>query len=126
VIDGRGDTPWVAIPTGAEPTAIAENTVQNRVYIANYLGSSISVIRDVAGIQEAPQSRIEATRFAGADLVRSGAWLNVPEPATLLEATGREVRSLAPGQNSTAGLSPGVYFIQVRAGRAPHKLLVVR
>ena len=37
---------------GDVPRAFAWNSIQNRVYVANYGSSSISVIRDVTGIEE--------------------------------------------------------------------------
>jgi hypothetical protein len=40
------------IPVGDEPYAFAWNPIQNRTYVANYASSTISVIRDVTGIEE--------------------------------------------------------------------------
>jgi len=39
------------IPVGDLPRAFAWNSIQNRTYVANYISSSISVIRDVTGIE---------------------------------------------------------------------------
>jgi hypothetical protein len=37
---------------GDEPYAFAWNSIENRTYVANFGSSSISVIRDVTGIEE--------------------------------------------------------------------------
>ncbi len=52
VIDGVGDSVITTIAVGDKPCAFAWNPVQNRIYVANYGSSSISVIRDVTGIEE--------------------------------------------------------------------------
>ena len=43
----------------------------------------------------------------------------------LIDVSGREVRELHPGQNSTAGLAPGVYFVRGVPTHDTHKVLVV-
>ncbi|MDH5186735.1 MAG: YVTN family beta-propeller repeat-containing protein, partial [candidate division WOR-3 bacterium] len=53
VIDGATDSLIVTIPTGDYPIAFAHNPQQNRIYVANYYGSTVSVIRDAfPGIAE--------------------------------------------------------------------------
>ena len=113
------------IDVGAGPFALAQNTVQNRVYVANYLGSSISVIRDVVGIGEEPRLSPLPETPGSARLIRAGTQLTLDESALLLDVSGRRVRHLRSGSNSTAGWAPGLYFVQ-RVDRSLRKLLVVR
>lgn len=49
-------------------------------------------------------------------------------PAALLDATGRPVLSLRPGDNDVSGLAPGVYFVRPGAGdaRTVSRVLLVR
>jgi hypothetical protein len=88
------------------------------VYVANYEGSSISVLRDSAGgVEEAPNAGVR-TRNA-ATVVRDILFL--PEAvsgeqlavcAQLLDISGRKVLDLHPGANDVSRLSTGVYFVR--------------
>jgi hypothetical protein len=125
LVDGRGDTAWMTIAVGGGPVALAHNTVQNRVYAANYLGSSISVIRDLVGISETSRPALPAGTPEAARLLRAGAQFLLEGPAQLLDVSGRRLRSLKPGDNPTAGWAPGLYFLK-QTDRPLRKLLVVR
>jgi YVTN family beta-propeller protein len=51
-IDGATNSVITTIGVGNSPTAFTYIPQQNRIYVANYSSSSISVIRDVTGIEE--------------------------------------------------------------------------
>jgi len=63
VIDGATNSVITTIGVGDYPIAFAWNPFQNRTYVANYLGSSISVIRDVVGIEEAARGKKLEARY---------------------------------------------------------------
>jgi YVTN family beta-propeller protein len=125
LIDGSGDTARVALATGGGPLAIAANALQNRVYIANYLGSSVSVVRDVLGIQEEPVRKRPSKSIAISTIARAGIRLVLRRPSVLLDVSGRRVRDLDAGESSTAGLAPGVYFIDAKGESLRQRLVLV-
>lgn len=70
VIDGTTNTVITTIAVGVLPWAFAWNYAQNRIYVANYHGSSVSVMRDaMTGIEEdntfVRKHRVGATIFSG-------------------------------------------------------------
>jgi hypothetical protein len=98
------------------------------VYVANYLGSSISVIRDFGGgMEETPNAEVRAPN-RGATIIRGS--LSLPRmpidqfPVTLLDISGRKLMDLHPGANDVRHLAPGVYF--VREPSAATKVIVAR
>ena len=125
LIDGSGDTARMAFATGGGPLAIAANALQNRVYIANYLGSSVSVVRDVLGVDEEPARTRPSKPIASSIVARAGARLTLRGPSVLLDVSGRRVRVLDADESSTAGLAPGVYFIEARGESFRQRLVLV-
>ena len=97
----------------------AWNPIQNRVYVANVDGSSISVLRDSAGgVEESfePQTagrRREATIVRGVLVLgAAGGRQNTEYRADLLDVSGRKVFDLSLGANGVSRLAPGVYFVR--------------
>jgi len=132
VVDGATNTVVARLTVGMDPRAAVWLPSGNRVYVANRFGSSISVIRDsMVGVRETGEN--EAHRVKAATLIRDV--LVLPRdmtclgpdpdspggigscPALLLDAVGRKVLSLAPGQNDVRDLAPGVYFVRTKEQR---------
>jgi YVTN family beta-propeller protein len=115
VIDGATNSVITTITVGDYPWAFAWNPAQNRTYLANYYSSSISVLRDVVGIEEddtaVVKSDLGATIFSGP--------LRLPEgkKCRVFDITGRVV---APDK-----ISPGIYFIEID-GDITRKVVKVR
>ena len=112
------------IDVGLSPLDLAWNPAQNRVYVANFDGSSISVLRDsVGGVEESfePQiagRKLEATLVRGVLVLGAvGSRLNTACRAELLDAAGRAVMTLQPGANDVRALAPGVYFVRAVSGK---------
>ena len=87
------------------------NPLAARIYAANYLGSSIAVIRDsavsaVAGFQPVAETPHPQPTINRGILPQPG-----KQKATLLDITGRRVMDLAPGPNDIRHIAPGVYFL---------------
>jgi YVTN family beta-propeller protein len=117
VIDAATDFALSTIDVGASPLDLAWNPVQNRVYVANFEGSSISVLRDSAsGVEEsfkpqAPSRKSTPTVVRGVLLLPQATSLK-PQASSLMDAAGRKVLNLWPGANDVGRLSPGVYFVR--------------
>jgi Secretion system C-terminal sorting domain len=133
------------ITVGDEPGAFTYNPQQNRVYVANYYSSSISVIRDVTGIEESQTLnassltseiypnparsflaiRWTSTRFgqtADRQAIKifdvSGKMIKVADEVTSPQSHKQELRI------SLKGINPGIYFLQV--GKEIKKFLVIK
>jgi len=104
--------------------SLCHNPAQNRVYVANSLGSSISVLRDSGGgVEETENCRLRSAETA--TIIRGMLHLR-PSPyplpvgegkgvrgrSLLLDAAGRKVLDLLPGPNDVRHLAPGVYFVR--------------
>jgi hypothetical protein len=102
VIDGATNEVVTTIGVGTAPIALAWNPAQNRVYVANQVSSSISVLRDsMSGVEEshkprASSGKLEPTVLSGASGVRRLA------SSVLFDAMGRRV----------VNPKPGVYFVR--------------
>ena len=114
--------------TGYGSRALCLNPVQNRIYVANYESSTISVIRDsMSGIEENPKSQASSRKLA-ATVVSGAIWLaptTSPKPhaASLLDISGRNVLDLKPGANDVRALPPGVYFVREPQAQAQTQAL---
>ena len=113
VIDGVTNWGIGSIGVGSGPRAFAYNPVQNRVYVANYGSSSISVLRDSMpnGVEESPKPQAPSLKPA-ATVVRG-----LPAGAVAFDAMGRRV----------VNPRPGVYFVRSEpsaAGREPSAFAV--
>jgi hypothetical protein len=133
VIDGATDDVLDTIDVGLSPLDFAWNPVQNRIYVANFDGSSISVLRDsAAGVEEdfRPQTtshRPTPTVIRGVLFLPSS--LLTPN-CYLLSIDGRKVLELRPGANDVWALAPGVYFVRAVSGKLSavgcHKVVLTR
>jgi len=87
------------------------------------------------GVEETPNAEVR-TPNAGATIVRgslrmAGSPSASSSPSRLLDATGRVVMALKPGENDVSGLAPGVYFVRQEAqahaqAQAVTKVIVTR
>jgi hypothetical protein len=88
------------------------------VYVADYSGASVSVLRDSGGgIEESPKPQTASSKPA-ATIVRGVLFLDGDYPRTgtvskalLLDISGRKVMALRLGANDVSRLAPGVYFV---------------
>jgi YVTN family beta-propeller protein len=122
-----------SITVGAGPAALAVYPDSNRVYVANFWDSTLTVIRDFVGIEEATnggqrQTAGWASVAHGVLFLRAGA---TGQRSALLDAAGRRVMDLRPGANDVSALAPGVYFLREQPdaegrgpGRAVRKVVV--
>ena len=138
IIDGVTDSVIATISVGEEPQAFVHIPQENRVYVANYSNSTISVIRDeFPGIEE--HSTLDAINsmpeiypnpaksfFA----IHSTASAKAPIELKIFDLTGRVVKALrisAPEVKiNIKGVNPGVYFLQLKNVTKPKKLIVTR
>jgi YVTN family beta-propeller protein len=124
------------IHTGS-PVALAWDPVRLRTFVANRDEATVSVIRDSlrVGVTEAPGVE-RGMGEARATVVRGV--LRLPESdllsgasSVLLDATGRKVLDLRPGENDVSRLATGVYFVRKSPGgqaigRSVEKVVVAR
>jgi DNA-binding beta-propeller fold protein YncE len=120
-MDGATNGVATTIAVGAGPVAFAWNTAQNRMYVANEEGSSISVLRDSGGgVEETPNANVRrknaATIVRGVLFVPQSPVAGRQSPCVLLDITGRKVLALKPGANDVSRLRPGVYFVRQASG----------
>ncbi len=117
VIDCRRDTLIRRIDVGSEPKAIVFAPEWRRMYVANSNSASITVIKDSVRVGIAEE--VAFLDLPGAPTIVNGAIILKPEvwgdePGMLIDVTGRAIKKLLPGVNSTHGLGKGVYFIRVQ------------
>jgi hypothetical protein len=92
------------------------------VYVANYYGSSISVLRDSGGGIEESFKPQAASPKPAATVVRGVLLLpehtsSSPSTSCLLDIRGRKIIDLYPGANDVRALAPGVYFVRQTGSR---------
>ncbi len=116
IIDGVSDSLMAIIPVGEWPVARAWNPVQNRTYVANYVDSTVSVIRDVQGIEER-NSHFTKNSNLGAAIFNGS--LRLPKGSTcrVFDISGRVVM---PDR-----IRPGIYFIEID-GKIVQKAIKIR
>jgi len=138
VIDGATNEVVTTIVVGLFPIDFCHNPVQNRVYVASFLGSSISVLRDSGGgIEEdlrpqAASAKPSTSVVRGVLYLPSASSFRRETSSVLLDVSGRKEMDLVPGANDVRALAPGVYFVrraETEDGRpapAVHKVVVTR
>jgi YVTN family beta-propeller protein len=105
VIDGGWFNPVLTtIAVGSGPCAFTWNPVQNRTYVANYCGSSVSVIRDVVAVEEEKLLSISRNGL-GATIFRGPLQLPDGKKCKVFDITGRVVEP--------SKIQPGIYFIEI-------------
>jgi YVTN family beta-propeller protein len=113
VIDGATDRVLTKIAAGPQASKMAYSPAQERLYVANWTGSSISVIRtspsatsDQSPGQTRPDHILEPTMVN-----RRGVFFSARR-AILFDASGRRAAVLQVGPNDISHLAPGVYFVK--------------
>jgi len=86
-------------------------------------GTIVPALFDCAGVAE-PGSGHGPQPLPRATLARNNLRLEGDAPGRLLDASGRFVAWLSPGDNDLSGFGPGVYFIRTGTGRAASKLVI--
>ena len=122
----------VHVSVGSYPCALTCNPGEDRVYVANRDGSSVSVIRDlVLGTRQVAEDKPAELGCLPA-IIRGV--LELPaatscKPQTtscLLDITGRSVMKLKPGPSDVSRLASGVYFMSLNAlGRTETRKLII-
>ena len=117
IIDCESNTVCATIDVEENPCALAWNPIQNRVYVANYFSSSVSVIRDsIVGVEENNHAVVNCYDF-GKTIFRGSLHLPEDKKCRVMDITGRFV------EPST--IKPGIYFIEVD-GVVVQKVVKVR
>jgi YVTN family beta-propeller protein len=111
VIDVANDSVYRTIPVGPWPVALCRNPSRDRIYVANSVNSSVSVLRDSGVTSIADGSTNDVTR-PGPTVLRGGLRLAQASGCELIDACGRRVLKLHPGENDVSRVAPGVYFVQ--------------
>jgi len=120
VIDAATDSVVATIPVRGNPFGFAGSRAGDRVYVNCNGVPFVHVIGD-----RLPPSPV--TGSGGSTFFRGRAFLLGSDPARLVNAAGRVVATLQPGDNNVSHLAPGVYFaIPARTGRKASKLVVLR
>ena len=94
------------------------NPARNRVYVANYYGSSVSVLKDSGGGVEERQTPDARRTTPIPAIVRGvlelavGSRQHIACRTELLDICGRKTLDLRPGPNDVSRLAPGVYFVR--------------
>ena len=119
VFDARADTLLTTIPLPAfDPEALCWNPLDGRVYVTDFNGDSVYVLRDtMPGIEESrrPQAasfKPMATVVRGVLVLQGDRTQNTGHRAELLDITGRKVLDLRSGVNDVGTLTPSVYFVR--------------
>ena len=116
VIDGLSDTVITHIDVGNGPYTFAWNHAQNRTYVANFDDNTVSVIRDVTGVEEDKISVVEDIDLSPT-IFRGHLQLPEGKKCRVYDITGRVVE---PNR-----IQPGVYFIEFD-GVVTQKVVKVR
>ena len=118
VIDARADTLLATVPLPAfAPYGIGWNPLDGRVYVTDFGGDSVYVLRDtMPGIAEAGAT---PGQYRPALLVRRSLSWPGPGDGQILDVTGRRVADVRPGVNDVGRLPAGVYtVVNARVGAA--------
>ena len=113
VVDCSSDRVVATVPVAGSGWDLCVDSAQGRVYVANYRGSRISVLRDTSltGLHGSEARTLNLRRQGYPTLLRGTMRLSASSNATLLDVAGRHVMDLTPGENDIRHLAPGVYFV---------------
>jgi len=131
IMDGRTNRITDSVRAGLNPWRMVCSPPQNRVFVADYLGSSLLVICDsMTGVEERNArgtGRVPPgpTVICGNLSLPPASGMQSAKDASLLDISGRRVMDLVPGANDVRNLSPGVYFVQVGERGKTQKVLIV-
>jgi YVTN family beta-propeller protein len=121
-ICGTHDVVDATLGVQQNPEHLAWNPRENRLYVANRVSNTISVIRDSShAVGQAPEEVCSlgdvATVLTGATVIRYSLDVGRESCGTeLCNVCGRLVCGLRPGPNDVSRLAPGVYFIRQASG----------
>ena len=135
VINGQTNSVITTIAVGNTPYNLIGNTLQNRVYVANYNSSSISVIRDVTGIEE--RSTLNAssqTLEVYPNPAKTYFTVRLPFSADRLkifDVSGKLIKVLESFgvkelRVPLKGINPGIYFLQINNVPTLKKLVITK
>ncbi len=138
MIDGATNAVITTIGVGSHPRAFTWNFAQNRTYVANNYSSSVSVIRDVTGIEE-DQSQNALCLILQIYPNPAKTFFTIHSPAAvqsvkIYDVLGKLIKAeeLAEfndeKQISLKGINSGVYFLKVNTEEAEFikKLIVTK
>ena len=125
---------WFSPRLGRGPRSLAWNPQQNRLYVANEVSGSISVVRiDSLAVAECPDAgsirRDDApTIVRGVLCLPLASSVEREASSVLLDVSGRKVMDLKPGANDVRALAPGVYFVREAHAQAQaiQKVVITR
>jgi YVTN family beta-propeller protein len=137
VIDGATDNVITTITVGSGPKAFAYNPQYNRVYVANYYGNTVSVIRDsMMGIQEIENCKLKIDNFSiYPNPAKTYFTVRLPQTANritvkLYDVSGKIVKEAKIKKQETRisleGIMNGIYFIQLDNETITKKLVITR
>jgi YVTN family beta-propeller protein len=123
VIDGATDRVLTTIAAGPHASKMVYSPPQERLYVANWVGSSVSIIRTTpSGTGESPgQTRPECRSSPAVVSTRDFA----PE-TSVYDAAGRRVIHSGEQPASRIRLAPGVYFLYSGSSLPVRKVVVAR
>ena len=101
-------------------------------FLMSTLEGLVALYRGVCqtGVQETPKAEVRTAN--GPTIVRGSLRLGAStsaSPSWLLDASGRRLMELQPGENDVRGLAPGVYFVRRASGEgrmANSKVVITR
>jgi len=126
VIDGATDEVLTSIGVGPNAWKMAYSPPQERLYVANWVGSSVSVIRTSpagSGDESPGQAR---PHYASLSTLVNTMDDALRASGSLYDATGRCVMRSGNRRASGLCLAPGVYFLLRGSGLPVRRLIVAR
>ncbi len=127
VLDALADTVLDTIPLpGPMPGALCWNSTNSRVYVAEEMGDMVYVLRDTtAGIEQTgPAAALRRVRRGA--VVREVFLWQEAEFGQVVDAGGRKVAEVRPGQNDLSRLPAGVYVVVCADAIANTRFLKLR
>ena len=130
-VDGKTNALLGWVHSGSQPRELTWSPADNRTYVANFGGSSLTVVRDEFNGVETDPVGPHGPAHPSVTLIRDRLLLSASSLGTghssLLDASGRKVLDLTRGYNNVSALAPGVYFVRDEPGTAGvHKVTIVR
>ena len=123
-IDSRTDSVVGSLNAGMWATTFATVSAHSRIYVGGEGNSSIAVIRtDPPGVEEAALPRTK--KVVRPTVVSRNTPVVVHQPSVLLDAAGRKVLNLQPGQRGLTSCRTGIYFLRNCTDGTIAKILLV-
>ncbi len=127
-IDARTDRVVDSITPCLSPVSVTMVPAHNRAYVGNGGNSFIPVIRgEPPGVAEAEALLHGMPRdIPWPTILPGNSRLVVSQRSELLDADGRKICDIGPGQLELAHYRAGIYFLRAHASRGTVKILIVR